>query len=67
MAEHQKPWELYNLAEDRSELHDLASRHPKTVEEMSSLWQKHADRIGVVEWASLQQSRRKPGPNYRRK
>ncbi|YCM43554.1 arylsulfatase [Verrucomicrobiaceae bacterium 227] len=35
-------WELYNLAEDRTELHDLASKHPEKVKEMVAQWHKIA-------------------------
>ena len=32
------PWELHNLAEDRTETKDLASQHPQLVEELTKLW-----------------------------
>ena len=35
-------WELYDLANDRSELHDLASRQPQKLEEMKALWHRVA-------------------------
>jgi arylsulfatase len=35
------PWELYDLAKDRSESHDLAGRHPDKVKEMAALWAQH--------------------------
>lgn len=41
-------WELYNLAEDRFEQHDLAGEHPEVVEEMASRWYdlaEHKDRL----------------------
>jgi arylsulfatase len=34
------PWELYNLANDRTELHDLASKHPERVKSMSAEWHR---------------------------
>ncbi|MFN9913245.1 MAG: arylsulfatase, partial [Pirellulaceae bacterium] len=37
-----QPWELYNLAEDRTELHDLAARHPEIVARMSEQWHRMA-------------------------
>ena len=67
VAEHEKPWELYNLRNDRSELDDLAARRPEKVKEMSARWQSFADEIGVVEWSTFPQSRRKPAGHYRRK
>jgi arylsulfatase A-like enzyme len=33
-----EPWELYDLAHDRTELHDLAAKHPEKVQEMESRW-----------------------------
>ncbi|MCA9062455.1 MAG: sulfatase-like hydrolase/transferase, partial [Planctomycetaceae bacterium] len=39
------PWELYNLAQDRSELEDLASQHPAKVAELSQLWHSVAEDI----------------------
>ncbi len=41
-------WELYNLAEDRCELNDLAAVYPKRVEEMTSEWTAWARRVGVI-------------------
>lgn len=36
------PWELYNLAEDRSEKRNLASRYPARVTELEALWTAQA-------------------------
>jgi len=33
-----QPWELYNLAEDRTELRNLAARHPEIVKRMADQW-----------------------------
>ena len=33
-----KQWELYDLAQDRTELHDLAAEHPERVDELSQQW-----------------------------
>lgn len=38
------PWELYHLAQDRSECHDLASTKPEKREELIALWKKLATR-----------------------
>jgi arylsulfatase len=32
------PWELYDLRQDRSESHDLATRYPDKVAELESAW-----------------------------
>jgi arylsulfatase len=45
-----KPWELYDMARDRTELHDLAAANPDIVAELSAAWQAWADRVGVLPW-----------------
>jgi arylsulfatase len=40
-------WELYNLAEDRTETRDLADRYPERVEAMKAEWNAWAQRIGL--------------------
>ncbi|MCL4541253.1 MAG: arylsulfatase [Chloroflexi bacterium] len=47
------PWELYNIEEDRTELHDLADRHPQVVGELSSRYEEWAERCGVIPWEEL--------------
>ncbi|MCS6851193.1 MAG: arylsulfatase [Gemmataceae bacterium] len=37
------PWELYDLANDRSETTNLAERHPDKVRELAQVWQKHLE------------------------
>ena len=41
-------WELYNLAQDRSELHDLADRHAGRVQQLTAQWQRFAERANVL-------------------
>lgn len=36
----QKAWELFNLAVDRTETHDLAARMPEKVKDMEAVWQE---------------------------
>ena len=38
VAKENKPWELYDLAADRGELHDLAATEPVRVKKMSATW-----------------------------
>jgi arylsulfatase len=45
-----KPWELYDLSRDRTELHDLAAANPDIVGELAAAWQVWADRVGVIPW-----------------
>lgn len=40
-------WELYHVAEDFSEVHDLASQRPEKLREMIALWGREATRYGV--------------------
>jgi arylsulfatase len=37
------PWELYNLREDRSEMHDLAADMPGKVQELARAWTERRD------------------------
>ena len=39
---HLDEWELYNLAEDRSQIHNLAAEHPEKLEELKGLWWYYA-------------------------
>jgi arylsulfatase len=41
-------WELYNLADDRSELRNLASKYPDRVNELAAQWQAYAERANVL-------------------
>jgi arylsulfatase A-like enzyme len=41
-------WELYHVAEDLSETHDLAASHPEKVREMVDLWWSEARRNQVL-------------------
>lgn len=41
------PWELYNIATDRSELTDLSGIRPEKVAELSALWEAYAQRADV--------------------
>lgn len=43
-------WELYDMDADRTELNDLADRHPRRVKAMAARWQNWARRAGVLPW-----------------
>ena len=45
-------WELYNLADDPAENHDLAEAHPDKIQEMIELWYAEADRYDVLPLAT---------------
>ncbi len=40
-------WELFNLADDRTELNNLAGQLPERVKEMSEMWEEWAERANV--------------------
>ena len=41
-------WELYNIRNDRAEMHDLATAEPTRVRILSAQWQKYAERAHVL-------------------
>ncbi len=43
-----EPWELYHLASDWSECHDLAAEQPGKLDELVAQWWVEADRHGVL-------------------
>jgi arylsulfatase len=42
------PWELYDMAEDRTEQRDLAGEDPRRVQEMSKQWHDIAEKTDVL-------------------
>ena len=50
VSKHPGGWELYDMNNDRTEMHDLASEHPGKVEELRSLYERWAKRAGVQPW-----------------
>lgn len=42
------PWELYNLAEDRSETKNLAENNPEKVAELEKAWRHHAEEFNTL-------------------
>lgn len=42
------PWELYNLAADRSEMHALSEQHPEKAKQLADAWQAWAERANVL-------------------
>jgi arylsulfatase len=50
VSKHPGGWELYDIEADRTELNDLAEKHPDVVAELSTLWEAWAARCGVQPW-----------------
>jgi arylsulfatase A-like enzyme len=42
------PWELYDMEQDRTELHDLAAAQPERVKDMAAQYEAWAERCGVI-------------------
>jgi arylsulfatase len=47
-------WELFDMEEDRTELHDLAASQPERVKAMAVMWDEWAKRCGVQPWPMQQ-------------
>ncbi len=43
-------WSLYNMDEDRTEMHDLAAQHPERLKAMVVQWERWAKRTNVLPW-----------------
>jgi len=43
VADHQGPWELYDLRSDRIESRNLAGDHSDKVRELEQAWARHAE------------------------
>ena len=44
------PWQLYDMEIDRSELNDLAKKHPDKVKALAEKWEQWAVRARVKPW-----------------
>jgi arylsulfatase len=50
VAWHGKPWELYDMEADRTELHNLAQGHPEKVSRLKRMYESWAQRCDVLPW-----------------
>ena len=50
VAWHGRPWELYDLQADRTELRNLADEYPRKVRELKAMYETWAKRCGVLPW-----------------
>jgi arylsulfatase A-like enzyme len=53
VREYPRAWELYDMARDRSEIHDVAAQHPGIARELEEAWTAWARRVGVIRWESI--------------
>lgn len=47
VREYQKPWELYDIAADRTELNDLSNEYPTVRNDLIRRWETWATKTGV--------------------
>ena len=57
VAEHGRPWELYDLAADRNETNNLAAERPEVVRELAAAYDEWAKRTNVLPWDEVQKRR----------
>jgi arylsulfatase len=57
VAEHRKPWELYDLSTDRTESKNLAGERADVVRELSAEYDAWAQRTNVLPWDHVQKRR----------
>lgn len=50
-------WELYNIPDDRTEMHDLSAQHPEKVKELRELYENWARESNVLPWSEVQAMR----------
>ncbi len=53
-----RPWELYDVDQDRTELHDLAAKYPERVEAMTARWEALCAEMGPAGKAAKAKKRR---------
>ena len=58
------PWELYNIADNRTETEDLAQKYPQRTEEMATLWEQWAKRANVLPLRPSKSKNKQGKENY---
>jgi arylsulfatase len=48
VADHKKPFELYDMRTDRSETRNLAAKYPDKVRELEKAWTRHMDEFRAI-------------------
>jgi arylsulfatase len=59
VSRHPGGWELYDLEADRTELNNLAEKHPQKVIELKAMYESWASRCGVQPWPVKKPGKRK--------
>lgn len=62
VAQHNTPWELYNMRKDRNELHDLSRSMPQKTAELKKLYEAWAHRVGAKPWDEVSVIQKKKPP-----
>ncbi len=52
--DNQANWELYDMVQDRTEMHDLAKKMPEKRKEMIGMYNEWAEEMHVLPWDSIQ-------------
>ncbi|HXP59372.1 MAG TPA: arylsulfatase [Dongiaceae bacterium] len=50
VADHESPWELYDLRRDRAESNNLASDHPDQVRQLEREWNRHTEEFRLLSY-----------------
>ncbi len=53
VAENNQPWELYNLATDRTETKNVSKSEPKLLQNLIELHQQWSAKVGVQDWNKI--------------
>ncbi|MEA3225699.1 MAG: sulfatase-like hydrolase/transferase [Planctomycetota bacterium] len=59
VSRHPGDWELYDIEADRTELNDLAQKHPGKLAELMSMYESWARRCGVRPWPARKSAKKK--------
>jgi arylsulfatase len=65
VAKENAPWELYDMAADRTEMNDLAQQMPEKAKELSAAWDAWAERANVLPLGAWRAQPRRQAANQR--